>query len=45
MFGTSCGRKYGCPAYSTTKTEVNKKGTPKKGSKSNLFSKKTRRKM
>lgn len=43
VLGTSCSRKYGCPAYQTTKTEVNKNGTPKKGSSSQLFSKKMRR--
>ena len=43
FLGSSCNRKYGCPAYQTTKTEVNKNGTPKKGSSSQLFSKKMRR--
>jgi hypothetical protein len=43
LLGTSCNRKYGCPAYESTKTEVKSNGMPKKGSSSQLFSKKMRR--
>jgi hypothetical protein len=44
-YGSSCNRKAGCPATESTKTKLGKNGMPKKKASTQLFSKKTRRKM